>query len=390
MPGGPDRRVVVAHPSPDVYGSDLQLLESITGFVDAGWSVLVVLPRTGPLVPLLDERGAQVRIVPFPVLSKSLLSPRRLPGLAVATVGSVLRLRRMLRTHGADALWVNTLTVPSWLVAGRLARVSSACHVHEAEESPAWLLRVALAAPLLLAGTVVVNSRAAARSLLDVLPPLRRRTTLVYNGVPGPAGPSPLAERAEDEPWHVALVGRLSPRKGTDVALEAVALLRSDGLDVRLELYGTPFSGYEWFEEQLRSRASQPDLAGAVTFHGYVNPVWAAVAAADVVVVPSRTEPFGNVAVEAMLVGRPVVASRVQGLAEIVEDGSSGLLVDPGDAAGLAGALRTLRQDPASARRLAAAATQRARELFGVDRYRRDMARVLEATLRHSAPRADA
>lgn len=372
---------MVAHPSPDLYGSDLQLLESVTGFHEHGWTVMVLLPRHGPLEELLVGRGAQVQVVPFPVLSKAQMSPRRLPVLALAMTRSVGTLRRLLASRAADALWVNTLTVPTWLAAARLARVPTVCHVHEAEDSQPWPVRLALAAPLLLAQRLVVNSRAAARSLARSLPLLEGRTTLVYNGIDGPPAPSPLRERQPGSQLRVALVGRLSPRKGSDVALDAVALLRAQGLDVSIDVYGTPFAGYEWFEAQLRARASQPDLVGAVRFHGYVSPVWEAMSSADAVVVPSRVEPFGNVAVEAMLVGRPVVASRVQGLVEIVEEEAGGLLVEPGDAVDLARGLRRLVQDPSLAVRLVSRGAPRAYERFGVQRYRRDVARVLESCL---------
>ena len=70
-------------------------------------------------------------------------------------------------------------------------------------------------------------------------------------------------------------------------------------------MYGTTFPGYEWFEQRLRERAARPDLAGHVRFAGYLHPTWPALADADVVLVPSRVEPFGNTAVEALHARRP-------------------------------------------------------------------------------------
>jgi glycosyltransferase involved in cell wall biosynthesis len=173
-----------------------------------------------------------------------------------------------------------------------------------------------------------------------------------------------------DGPRRIALVGRLSPRKGTDVALEAVALLRAEGRNVRLELYGSVFPGYEWFEEQLRARSSEPDLAGAVHFGGYTSPTWSALARAEVVLVPSRAEPFGNTAVEAQLAGRPVVVSAVQGLREIVTHGKTGLLVPADDPVALAAAVASLLDDPDRAQALAAAGQRSAQQHFSLDRYR--------------------
>ncbi|MCU1658103.1 MAG: glycosyl transferase family protein [Pseudonocardiales bacterium] len=363
--------ILVAHPSPDVYGSDRQLLESIDALRSAGKDVIVCLPRDGPLVELLD--GVDVRMRRFPVLRKALLRPRALLELIGSAPLDLVRLVRLIRAVRPDVVYVNTVTIPLWVLAARLARRPVLVHVHEAEEGAGRAIRMAMTAPLLLAAVVVANSNASRRALVDVIALLRRRIMVVPNGIKD-AGPSPL-EAARSE--RVALVARLSPRKGIDVALEAVARLRRQGRGVELEICGTVFPGYEWYEAELRSRADQADLAGAVRFSGYVNPTAPVLAAARVVVVPSRVEPFGNTAVEGLLAGRPVVASNVQGLAEIVEDGRTGLLVAPDDPDALADAIGRLLDDPALAGQLAAAGRADALERFSIDRYRSEIVRAV-------------
>ena len=373
--------VLVAHPSADLYGSDLQLLESVRGLTDAGWRVEVSLPAPGPLVDRLREAGAAVGLLDVPVLRKSLLRPAGFLRLVAGSARALPAMLRLLRATGPDAVYVNTVTVPLWLVAARLARRPALCHVHEAEDDAPRLVSTLLNAPLLLSRTVVVNSRAAAGTLLRAVPPLASRTEVVHNGVPGP-GRAPVPAGADGGPRRVVLVGRLSPRKGTDVAVEALALLRAQGRDVRLELCGSVFPGYEWFEDQLRARAAEPDLAGAVTFSGYTSPTWPALARAEVVLVPSRAEPFGNAAVEAQLAGRPVVASAVQGLAEIVTSGETGLLVPPDDAPALAAAIAAVLDDPALARSLADAGRASAERQFTTGRYRAAISEAVQRTRR--------
>ncbi|MGW6131955.1 glycosyltransferase family 4 protein [Cellulomonas sp. NPDC055163] len=364
------RTLLVAHPSPDLYGSDRQLLETITAAVGGGWRVVVVLPVAGPLVPLLEERGARVEVVDHPVLRKALLRPAQLVRLPWRMLASTVRLRRLVRRVDPALVYVNTVTIPEWVLAARLARRPVVCHVHEAEDGHPGLVRRALAAPLLLARSVIANSAAARDAVTDVVPRLRHSVVVVHNGMPGPAeGPTPLRARTPGDPARLALVARLSPRKGIDVALEATALLTAAGQDVTLTVCGTVFPGYEWFEDELRARAARPDLDGRVTLAGYVHPTWPELASADVVLVPSRLEPFGNTAVEAMLASRPVVASRVQGLAEVVDDGRTGLLVPPGDAAALAQAVASLLDDPARAHELAAAGRAEADLRFTAERY---------------------
>lgn len=372
------RSLLVAHPSPDVYGSDLQLLESVSAAVDAGWRVAVVLPAEGPLAPLLCERGARVHVIPFPVLRKSLVTVPGLARLGVEGPVALTRLTRVLHHSRPTALLVNTLTIPIWLAAAAIARVPAVCHVHEAEESLPRAVRVAMTEPLRLARHIITNSEAARRALVDVVPALDTRIETVHNGVPGPPeAPRPPEQRQGLA--RLALVGRLSPRKGTDVALEATAILRESGRDVELDLYGSVFPGYEWYENELRARAELEDLRGHVRFHGYVHPTWPALAAADVVLVPSRVEPFGNTAAEALLARRPVVASDVQGLAEVIRPGRTGLLVPPSEPDALARAVAGLLDDPARAAQLADAGLADAGDRFSPARYRTRIRHALEA-----------
>jgi glycosyltransferase involved in cell wall biosynthesis len=372
--------VVIAHPSGDVYGSDLQLLETVSAFVDAGVRPRVVLPTDGPLVALLEQRGAVVTRLAFPVLRKSLITPRGLLGLVWTSTAALPRLVRMLRSSPGSPLIVNTVTIPIWAVAGRLCRRHTVTHVHEAEEDGSRLVRRALAAPVLLSSSVVVNSAAAERALTSVVKRLEARITVVHNGVPGPPVPLAPRRRQDGAPATVALVARLSPRKGIDVALDAVGVLRASGRDVRLRICGTTFEGYEWYEREIRERAAAPDLAGAVDFLGYVNPTWPVLEDADIVVVPSRAEPFGNTAVEALHARRSLVASRTQGLTEIVRDGVTGRLVEPGDPAALAAAIADLLDRPELAAQLANAGHDEAASRFSTDAYRSQIRRVVLPT----------
>ncbi|VEG29649.1 glycosyltransferase family 4 protein [Actinomyces howellii] len=375
--------ILVAHPSPDLYGSDRQLLETVLALVGAGHRVKVALPHDGPLAGALRQAGAAVALVPFTVLRKALLTPRGLAALVGGAAPETARLRGVVAASGADLLVVNTVTMPWWPAAGRAAGVPVLVHVHEAESTQNRLVRTGLNAPLLAATRVVTNSEAARRALLDVQPLLARRTEVVHNGVPGPpTEPGALRERLPGASFRVALVARLSPRKGIDVALEAVALLASEGVDARLRVCGTVFPGYEWYEEELRGRASEPDLAGRVELLGYVHPTWPVLEWADAVIVPSRVEPFGNTAVEAMHAARPLVASQVQGLMEVVTDGVTGLLVEPDSPRALADALLSLAADPHRAAGLARTAQAEAAERFSVERYRAAMVEAVAGTLR--------
>ncbi len=360
--------VLVAHPSPDLYGSDRQLLASLAALPAATWRVLVVLPADGPLAAEVRALGHEVRVLPFPVLRKAFATPAGLLRLAGQLAVALPRLVRLLRRERVAALYVNTITLPVWLLAGRLARVRALCHVHEAEVGVGRAVGLALYGPLVLAGRLVANSAETARVVAGVVPRLAARTVVVHNGVDRPVPVRPRAPHAG--PSRLVVVGRLSQRKGTDVAVEVARLLLARGRDVHLTLVGDVFPGYEPFADGLRATVAREGLGDRVALTGFADDVWPAYDAADVVLVPSLGESFGNVAVEAVLSERPVVASGVQGLAEVLDDGRTALLVPPGDAAAAAAAVEELLDDPARADALGRAARADALARFGGAAYR--------------------
>ena len=378
VPESPRPTVLIATPSLDAYGSDLQMLQSAIALSEAGWRVVVVAPGSSQLTAALAEHDIEVDELEFPVLRRASASGLGLVSLLGAVLRSLPGMIRTLRTTEADVLFVNTVTLPWWLAAGRLGRVATLCHVHEAEARDRRVVRRVLTLPLLLAHRVIVNSRTTEATMVDVVPRLRARTRLVYNGVEPPTSVS--APAPGPHPMRLVVVGRLSPRKGPDVALEATALLRAAGRNVIIELCGTPAAGMEWFEDRLRERAARPDLANAVVFSGYTSPIWSALARADVVVAPSLGESFGNAVVEGQLACRPVVATALQGHLETIEDGETGLLVPGEDPAALAAAVSRLLDDPDLADRLARQGRESALTRFSAERYR-DEIRVVVTEL---------
>lgn len=146
-----------------------------------------------------------------------------------------------------------------------------------------------------------------------------------------------------DRDQRLLFVGRLAAVKGIPILLEALVKLRAQHPGVRLTLVG---DGPE--RESLKALAARLGVADMVTFAGYADEdgVAAHLAGSDIFVLPSFAEGVPVVLMEAMAARLPVVASRVAGVPELVEDGESGFLVPPGDVAALTARLGTLLADP--------------------------------------------
>jgi glycogen(starch) synthase len=227
---------------------------------------------------------------------------------------------------------------------------------------------VSLPAPILArvlraVARIVGVSEATRREWALAHPNVLENDGVILNGIPEPAAP---VQPLRFDPPVLLCLGRLDPLKGFDIALRAFASLATRWPGARLVIAGDGPARAE-----LEQLTRELDLSARVVFRGWVAPdaVAAEIGSASLVLVPSLwNEPFGLVAVEAALAGRPLIASRKGGLVEIVRDGATGVLVPAGDAPALAAAIESLLRQPELARRLAAAGRERALADFSLGR----------------------
>ena len=165
---------------------------------------------------------------------------------------------------------------------------------------------------------------------------------------------------------RVATVSRLSPEKGLDVLLRAIRRLRQP------ERLACIIMGSGRSETALKSLAGQLGLDDTVTFTGFIADVDDLYPFIDVTAMPSHREGLPITLIEASFAGRAILATTVGGIPELIEHGTSGLLVQPGDVEALAHGLDRLVQDPELRARLGTGARRRALEHFGFDRWARE------------------
>ncbi len=174
----------------------------------------------------------------------------------------------------------------------------------------------------------------------------------------------------------VVTVCRLFPEKGPADLIRAVALVRQDEPEVRLVIVGEDMTPDGSYVRELSELASELGLDEHVIFTGRRSDVPRLMAAADLFAMPSFEEPFGLVFLEAMAMKLPVVALDNGGTPEVVEDGRSGLLADPGNIGGLAAHIHRLLRDPHLRQTMGEYGRQQVEDRFTVERMGRDVARA--------------
>ena len=251
--------------------------------------------------------------------------------------------RRLAVLHTAD-LPSNIFGQPAAAFAGVPVRIANRRDVNPGRAAHELIAqRIGYA----FAHRVVANCRAAADRLrFEGVP--ARKIAVIPNGLDTEVyalrGPIARVRR-------VATVANLRPEKGHDVLLDAAAIVVRRFPDAHFDIVG---AGPEL--AALEARAESLGLTSAVSFLGHCEDVPARLAAADLFVLPSRSEAFPNAVLEAMAIGLPTIASAVGGLLEVIQPERNGVLVPVGDPQALARAISGLMADPARAARLGAAA----------------------------------
>jgi glycosyltransferase involved in cell wall biosynthesis len=176
------------------------------------------------------------------------------------------------------------------------------------------------------------------KAACDILPEAESRMSVIPFGVTPVDPPPPLPQR----PVRLCFLKEHRPIYGPDLLLEAFALARQKVGDLRLTLAG----GGD-MSEQLKNRARELGMSEVVEFPGYIDhrTVVSFLSTHHILVMPSRMESFGVVALEASACARPVIATRVGGIPEVVRDGETGLLVPPENVPALAEAIVRLATD---------------------------------------------
>jgi glycosyltransferase involved in cell wall biosynthesis len=363
------------HGSADYYGSDKVLLTTVQGVIDGGLcAAVVVLHEYGPLVGALRNCGAEVHVADVGKISRAIFTLSGLFKLPTRLWLTVRALDRIVAGRQVHLVYSNTLAVLGGALWARWRSRPHVWHAHEMPSRPALVRRGLPRIASWLSDRVIANSTQTRLWLLDQAPALASRATVVFNGLPAINWPLPTDVQSfrdshgiADEDVLVVLVGRINWMKGQGLLIEALAQIQQAGRLGRLHalLVGGTLPGKEAMVDELKSKIEAGQLAARVRILPFTEDIFTVWKAADIAVVPS-TEPeaFGLVAIEAMAAGRPVAAAAHGGLLDVVEDGVTGLLFKPCDAAALAEALLRLAEDGELRQRMGMAGAQRQARLF--------------------------
>lgn len=348
-------RILFVSHSAEPGGAELFLIDALRGGPH-GWNAAFF--SDGPAVATLVRVGRTPLILPA---DPALLAIRRGAGLLPILRGTAAAMQavRTLAIHARDHAMLCANSQKSLFIAAGAALAARRPLVwilHDILTDPAFSAinrRAAVAVANRAAAAVVVNSQAAGEAFVAA----GGRAALVHivhNGFDVAAWPRAgktagarlRGAFALDARPVIGLFGRLTRWKGQDVLIDAIA--RVPG--VQALIVGGALFGEEDWARHLQGYAQEKGVADRVYFTGFREDVAALMAGCDMVVHASTApEPFGRVVVEAMLTGRPVIATRGGAIASLIDHARTGLLVPPADPPALAAAIRQILAEPARA-----------------------------------------
>ena len=339
---------------------------------------VICLDELGTLAPQVESLGARI------------VALDRRPGLRPGMVMSVKRTLRQLRPDVVHTHQLATLLYGG--AAARLLRIPAILHSEHTQEAYATRMRTRLLGRLAASfcDLFYCLSEDMARQLRSARIVRERKLRVIRNGIDiskfVDSSTDPLVTRrslgiSSDAPV-IGTVARLNEVKRQDVLLRAFGKVRQRFGNAHLVLVGDGPS-----RDDLRNLAASLGLSDRVHFTGYQPHSAPYLKAMDVFALTSRSEGMPQAALEASVMGLPVVASRVGGLPELIEHGVSGILFDPGNDASLADTFCDLIASPEKRRRMGAAARARVESSFSVGRMASEYHRDILELLRHEPRR---
>ncbi|MHC5741388.1 MAG: glycosyltransferase [Nostoc sp.] len=355
-------------------GGEMMLWDLVQQGRNAGVEWLVIFLEDGPMVEQVKSLGIDARVVE----SGRLRQIHRF-------IGAVLRIAAIARRERADIIvnWM-WITHISGGLAAMLAGLPAVWYQLEVPSDKTWLVRIATLIP---ARAIITLSQDGKQAQAEIWP--HRPTPLVYPGValdrfePNALPTPEEARRKLGLPLHgplIGIVGRLQRWKGMHVLVQAMPKILQKYPDAHCLVVGGKHDLEPDYEDFLKAEIAALGLKNQVIMAGLQRNIPEWVQAMDVFVHASDNEPFGIVIIEAMALGKPVIAGSAGGPTEIITDGMNGLLTPYGDAEQLAIAILRYLDEQEFARSAGIAARERALD-FSTQNYAQNFINAIRSVM---------
>lgn len=367
---------------PELYGSIRSLLNLVSGLKEYGIVPHFILPSKGGLSNFLDQQGSKYAILKTERwVSENSYSTKDKFRIFQKLSYNSDQIGDYLKQWSIDLVYTNTIVSPTGLNAAKRNHLPHLWHIREFGDLDFGLRFIfprALSKAFMRRSDAVICHSKIVRNYH--FKPGDKNVHQIYNGV---ALKNQFDERLalrqqsqQDRPFTFIMMSGITPKKGQEVAIRALAELRDKGVSARLLIGG---SGKADFLAHLSKLCSELKIEEQVEFAGFNNDPFPSYYSADCVLICSENEAFSRVGLEAMSTAMPLIGKNSGGNPEIIVDGETGFLYNTFDE--LVQAMRELAQNPEQGRKMGLAGWQRARTLFNIEDYAANVYRVIQSVM---------
>lgn len=380
------------HQSAELYGSDKTLLLLLKNLDKSKYNATVILPFEGPLKEELENAEIKVEIAPVLKLYRKMITPKNLISFFTDIKKAFKILNTLSKENKPDIIYSNTLAVLFGIFYAKKTKTKHLWHVHEIIESPKVFTKTFKKLLAQKSNTAIVYNSYATQKFWSQ-PATKNKEQVIWNGIELPKTQLQNSEivniktkifNANEKDIIIALVGRISRWKGQQVLLEAFEKLKEETQNIKLVFIGSPPPNQVGFQIQLEEKIKEKNLETNVTIIPFTKNIEALWQSVDIAVVPSiEPEPFGLVAVEAMLAKKPVIAANHGGVAEIVVNNETGFLVKPNHINELKEALEKLINNQKLRTNFGENGYHRAMQHFSINSYVKNFENLFDELKKH-------
>lgn len=388
------KSILFIHQSAELYGSDKTILFFISRLDKTQYFPVVVLPFEGPLKVELEKNGIKVVIAPVLKLYRKMFTPGNLIKFFQEYKKGLSVLDALHREHKFSLVYSHTLAA---LVGILFAKKHNICHLWHVQEIIAKPAVINQAFKKILAlkanDKIIYDSKETMNFWIKGDAILTAKSDFIWNGLDISDKPTHTPEQIFQvrrdyfnvgaDTIVIALIGRINSWKGQQLLLSAFKILAPKHNNIKLAFIGSPPPNQDFFLTDLEQKIAEYQLNDRVVIVPFQQNIWQLWDSIDIGVVPStEPEPFGMVAIEAMSSEKPVVAANHGGLTEIVLDGETGFLFEPGNEKALAEALEKLISNAPMRAEFGKRGKERAASVFSLDNHVQQFETVFKEIIR--------
>jgi glycosyltransferase involved in cell wall biosynthesis len=361
--------VVYISASASGYGSENSLFMLVNNLPE-GIEPIVIVPEEGPLTEKLKKAKIRIVVFPYAVLHRKYFHPLKIIEYKLFLSVSVFKFLGLFIRIKPDIIHSNTSQVMPAAFAAKILGIPHIWHIREIPNVSPSLWSIWRWFILRFSTKVICISSAVKRQFGK-----NRKAIVIWNGIdvslfPPHLTPLPTGAR-ETEGKRVGMVGRINYWKGQDLFIESANIILKEQKGVEFFIIGDARKEYRKLEEELYRRVKEYGISENVAFTGFLprEKTFELLGNFDVFVLTSiQPEPFGLVVIEAMASGRAVIAPAEGGPLDIIENGVSGMLVEPRNPCAYAKAILYLLENDEVREQMGWSGRKRVEEKFTIER----------------------